>query len=99
MRNLNSIYINLLSIGLIHTRELLLEGHVDEAKLEMGHLYAIPQLLGSSSACQHKFYLDNLRVSFVEKAQLMGVERLVQHIEKQYAPIWVDLEAEVAQRF
>ena len=99
MKDLNSIYIHLLSIGLIHARELLSEGRVLEAKLEMDHLYAIPQLLGSASPYQHKFYLNDLRSRFIEDARTMGAERLVQHIDKQYVPIWEDLEAAVAQRF
>ncbi|MEQ1747819.1 MAG: hypothetical protein ABL974_00240 [Prosthecobacter sp.] len=88
-----------MSIGLIHTKDLLREGRVLEAKLEMDHLYAIPQLLGSSSPYQHRFYLNDLRARFVDEAQAMGAEHLVQHINKHYVPIWADLEAAVAQRF
>jgi hypothetical protein len=55
MRELDNIYRRLLTIGLIHTRNLLRDGRVMEAKLEMDYLYAIPQLLGSASRVQHDF--------------------------------------------
>ena len=99
MQELDSIYKNLLSIGLIHTRDLLNEGRVIEAKLEMDHLYAIAQLLGSLFVCQYRFYLDNLRTVFISEAQVLGEESFVNYIIKQYVPIWALLEVVIGRRF
>jgi hypothetical protein len=99
MRDIDKLYTNLLSVGLIHARELLREGCVPEASLELDHLYAIPQLMASSSGIQHRAYLEDLRPKLMNAARLMEAWKLLRHIEAHYAPIWSQLEQAVAIRF
>ena len=92
MDELNSLYIQMLHVGMLVLRQALSEGDKEWADAEVELLHNVPSLINEPDACHHEYFWNATRAHHVEWASKPGHERAKSRMKTYYEPLWVQME-------
>ncbi len=92
MDQLNSLYLEMLQLGMLVVRQALSENDLDWAQAEIELLHNVPSLINEFDVKQHKYFWNSKRVAHIEWANEPGRENAKSRVETYYLPIWKKME-------
>lgn len=98
MDELNSLYIQMMHVGMLVLRQALSEGDRDWANAEVELLHNVPSLINEPDACQHQYFWNATRAHHVEWASGSGRERAKSCVNTYYQPLWNQMEPLIKER-
>lgn len=95
MNELNSLYIQMLHVGMLVLRQALSEGDKDWADAEVELLHNVPSLINEPEGCHHEYFWNATRVRHIQWASEPGHERAKSRMMTYYEPLWVQMEPRI----
>lgn len=92
MDELNSLYIQMLHVGMLVLRQALSEDDKEWADAEVELLHNVPSLINEPDARQHLYFWEATRAHHVEWATDPGREHAKSRMETYYQPLWSEME-------
>lgn len=92
MNDLNSLYIQMLHVGMLVLRQALAEGDNDWADAEVELLHNVPSLINEPDATQHEYFWKATRGHHIEWVSKPGRELAKSRMETYYEPLWLQME-------
>lgn len=96
MRQIDEIYLSILTQGLIALREAAYKGDAERCFREAEHLHNIPSLIGEENLERHFYYFNVERNSYCEWAKNANRAELIEFIQFQCVPLWEKLLKELS---
>jgi hypothetical protein len=88
MKELDPLYLKILSHGLSAIRDALHGGNLEWCKHETEHLHNMPSLIGDENKHRHLQYLSSERTMYLEWVLSVKDKYLLEYVWMSYAPCW-----------
>ena len=92
MTDLNSLYIQMLHVGMLVLRQAFCEGDMEWTGAEIELLHNIPSLINEPNTCHHDYFWSATRAHYVEVASKPGREIMKSRMNTYYEPLWRQME-------
>src|SRR5438067_593792 len=99
MRDLDSFYAHLLSVGFVVMREAAESVDQDWLDAEFELLHNVPSLIGEGNIERHRYFWSQERTHYIEWASAVGRENAKSRMLTYYQPIWNEMEPIVGRLF
>ena len=88
MNELDSLYVQLLRIGLPALRNAAQNGDLEHCQVEAEHLHEIPSLIGEANLRCHLLYMNKTRGRYLEWASNCHRASVDELVDFWYSSIW-----------
>ncbi len=99
MKELNSLYVRTLHMGLILLQQAVHSGDIERAKREVEFLHNIPSLIDETNIERHRYFWFKELAHYVDQINSSGRSDLQSQMRILYKPIWCEMEVVLKDLF
>jgi hypothetical protein len=97
MRDLDSFYTHLLTVGFVVMRQAAESADREWLEAEFELLHNVPSLIGEGNIQRHRYFWFQERTHYIQWASTAGREEAKSRMLTYYRPIWCEMEPIVAR--
>jgi hypothetical protein len=97
MTRLESLYAEMLGVGLLVLRQAVESGNRDWINAEFELLHNVPSLIGEDNKERHRYFWFKERARYVDWVGVPGRDEARSRMRTYYEPIWSEMEPVVTQ--
>ena len=95
MDELNSLYLQLMQLGMLVLRQAVAEGDSEWATAEIELLHNVPNLVNDFDAEQHRYFWEATRSAYLEWINANEHAKAQSRNEVYYSQIWQQMEPRI----
>ena len=92
MRDFDSYYAHLLTVGFVVMRQAAESRDHDWLEAEFELLHNLPSLIGEANVERHRYFWYQERAHYIQWASAAGQENAKSRMLTYYQPIWAEME-------
>ena len=96
MDELNSLYLQMMQLGMLVLRQAVSEHDDEWAAAEVELLHNVPNLINDFDVEQHRYFWNATRVAHIDWIEANDHETARSRMRIYYDPIWKQLEPRIA---